>query len=373
MSIFLRRFFAMLLSGCFLAFFTATVSARQTGNETASAAETAHDVRGLKSEIRENFDQTGESEETRVFQNGEKFPAIERFDLQRENAAEKNEKAEETEFLPARRILTGQADEDSPKDAGFYNAVETDEKLFDRKRIPFRPSDETFSEDSDESSDNPAEDGFRWKRAVSQSLIFLAVQHGYALTQPKTREALKGKFFSDYVESVRSLRGWGDGGRFFTNYIAHPMQGSLTGFIYVQNDPKARLLEFGRSGDYWKSRLKAMAWSAAWSTQFEIGPVSQASIGNVGLYGKQTWVDIVITPTGGTVWLVAEDALDRFVIKKIERRTDNFYLKIFARMLLNPTRVFANLIDFKPPWYRHRPALVFGPAQSKDLTGQDSN
>lgn len=200
-----------------------------------------------------------------------------------------------------------------------------------------------------------ASKGFQWRAAIQQSLLFLAVQHGYAFTQPKTREALKGKFWKDYASSVKSLRGWDDGGRFFTNYIAHPMQGAFTGFIYVQNDPKAITQKFGTSGAYWRSRLKALAWTTAWSTQFEIGPISQASIGNVGLKGKQTWEDIIVTPTMGTAMLVAEDAVDRFVMQRIERRTDNFYVKIFSRMLLSPTRVFANLLRFKPPWHRDRP------------------
>jgi hypothetical protein len=196
--------------------------------------------------------------------------------------------------------------------------------------------------------------GFRWKSATRQALLFLAVQHGYALTQPKTRRDLHGPFFKDYFRSVSSLGKWGDGGRFFTNYVAHPMQGSLLGFIWVQNDPKGKAAPFGRSKAYWQSRAKALAWSAAWSTQFELGPVSQASIGNVGLHGKQTWVDIVVTPTGGFGWLVVEDALDRFVVRRIERRTDNRYARIFARMIFNPTRSSANLLRFEKPWRRDR-------------------
>ena len=218
-----------------------------------------------------------------------------------------------------------------------------------------RPLDDAKNVASLDDAQDVRAKNFRWRSAVGQMLTFLAIQHGYAFTQPKTREALKGKFFKDYVESVKSLHGWDDGGRFFTNYIAHPMQGSFTGFIYVQNDPKALKQQFGMSGDYWRSRLKAMAWSAAWSTQFEIGLASQASIGNVGLKGKQTWEDIIITPTLGTAMLIAEDAIDRFLIKRIERRADNFYIKIFSRSLLNPTRTVANLFRFKEPWYRDRP------------------
>ncbi|MFN2501620.1 MAG: hypothetical protein ABR530_06375 [Pyrinomonadaceae bacterium] len=195
-------------------------------------------------------------------------------------------------------------------------------------------------------------DKFQWGPAIKQSLLFLAVQHSYALTQPKTRRSLRGPFLKDYFRSVRSLSGWEDGGRFFTNYIAHPMQGSFLGFIQVQNDPSGRNQSISGSPHYWKSRLKALAWSAAWSTQFEIGPISQASIGNVGLYGKQTYVDIVMTPTAGLAMLLAEDTLDKYVVRRIERHMNNFYLKILLRMILNPTRTVANVVRFKTPWYR---------------------
>jgi len=238
---------------------------------------------------------------------------------------------------------------------GFNNTTTVDGKQFS-SRPPLADSfdDLKNSAPPDDLAEKKAE-GFRWGSATRQSLMFLAVQHGYALTQPKTREALKGKFFKDYFDSVKSLRGWDDGGRFFTNYVAHPMQGSFVGFIQVQNDPKGMKQQFGASGDYWRSRMKALAWSAAWSTQFEIGPISQASIGNVGLQGKQTWEDIIVTPTLGTTLLIGEDAIDRFVMKCIERGTDNFYIVIFSRMLLSPTRTIANLFRFKTPWHRDRP------------------
>ncbi len=195
--------------------------------------------------------------------------------------------------------------------------------------------------------------GFDWSRAIKQSLVFLGIQHGYAMTQEKTRHDLRGAFFKDYIRSVKSLHGWEDGGRFFTNYIAHPMQGSLFGFIQIQNDPKGMNLSFDNSNAYWRSRLKALAWSAAWSTQFEIGPVSQASIGNVGLHGKQTYVDLIVTPIGGIGWLVMEDFVDKNIIHMIERRSSgNFYIKIASRTFLNPSRSAANLLRFKTPWHR---------------------
>lgn len=228
-------------------------------------------------------------------------------------------------------------------------------------RKPFEPLPAGLNKDlknpapPDDAAQAKTPDGFQWRPAVGQAMAFLAIQHGYALTQPKTRQALKGKFWKDYGDSVKSLRGWDDGGRFFTNYIAHPMQGAFTGFIYVQNHPKESKLQFENSGRYWRSRAKALAWSAAWSTQFEIGPVSQASIGNVGLKGKQTWGDIIVTPTVGTAMLITEDAIDRFIMRPIERNFSSFYLCIFSRMLLSPTRTIANVFRFKKPWHRDRP------------------
>ncbi|MBA2335205.1 MAG: hypothetical protein H0V90_09750 [Blastocatellia bacterium] len=221
---------------------------------------------------------------------------------------------------------------------------------------PFRNLPQNNENAADDPQPPDTSTDFRWGPAIRQSLIFLGIQHGYGLTQPKTRSALKhGAFFRDYADSVKAFRGWDDGGKFFTNYIAHPMQGSFTGFIQIQNDPKGMKQRFGKSKDYWNSRMKALAWSAAWSTQWEIGPISQSSIGNVGLYGKQGYVDLVITPTVGTALLVAEDALDRYFVESIERSTRNFWITIFSRMLLNPTRTMANLIRFKEPWYRDRP------------------
>ena len=247
-----------------------------------------------------------------------------------------------------------------------FHSIESSENLLEFqnaasgniKKFSF-PPEFTLANLPADANDEPAAgvkaENFQWRAAIGQSLMFLAVQHGYAFTQLKTREALKGKFWKDYTQSVKNLRGWDDGGRFFTNYIAHPMQGALTGHIYVQNDPKARKQQFGISGDYWRSRTKAMLWTTAWSTQFEIGLISQASIGNIGLTGKQTWEDIIVTPTLGTAMLIGEDAIDRFIIKNIERRISNFYVKVFSRMLLNPTRNFSNMLRFKEPWYRDRP------------------
>ena len=182
----------------------------------------------------------------------------------------------------------------------------------------------------------------------------LAVEHGFRMSEEKTRGEFAGPFWRDYLSSVRNLGGWDDGGHFHTNYIGHPMQGSISGFIQIQNDPRGRMQEFSWSKDYWMSRLKAMGWSAVYSTYFELGfPFSEAALGNVGLKpGKMTYGDLVITPALGTAWLIGEDALDRTLVRWIEGKTDSPAWRAVARGVLNPTRSFANLLRFKPPWHR---------------------
>ena len=86
---------------------------------------------------------------------------------------------------------------------------------------------------------------FHWKGALVQSAAFLAVQHGFRMTEEKTRSELDGPFFRDWKESVANLRGWDDGGKFFTNYIAHPMQGAITSRIFIHNSGKSLRQEFG--------------------------------------------------------------------------------------------------------------------------------
>lgn len=196
-------------------------------------------------------------------------------------------------------------------------------------------------------------EGFRWGPALRQSFLFLSVEHSLRLTQQKTRDQFQGKFFRNYWTCIKSIRGWGDGDSWFTNYIAHPMQGAVAGYIQIHNDPAGITQEFSRESAYWRSRLKSMAWSAAYSTQFEIGPISEATIGHVGKKpGTAGLTDLVVTPTGGLGMTVLEDALDRLVIRKFEAGSTSLGWQRFMRVSLNPQRTFANLLRFKRPWHR---------------------
>jgi hypothetical protein len=194
----------------------------------------------------------------------------------------------------------------------------------------------------------------QWGAVLMQSQQFLAIQHGVRIaTQEKTRSQLRGPFFADYAASVRGLSGWDDGDSWKTNYVGHPMQGSISGYILAHNDPRGKGMEFSRSPEYWKSRLRAMAFNAAYSTHYELSPFGEAGIGNVGMRpGTKGAVDLVITPTLGAAWMVTEDLLDAKVIAKLEKRMPYPVAKLMVRSLLNPTRSFANLLRGAYPWHR---------------------
>ena len=193
-----------------------------------------------------------------------------------------------------------------------------------------------------------------WSSMARQAAMFTGIQHAFRLaTEPGTRNGMKGPFFGGYAQSVASLHGWGDGDPFLVNYIGHPIQGSVSGLIYLQNNPRERMLRFGRDPRYWRSRMKAMGAAAVYSTLFEIGPLSEASIGKVqARRPQQGFVDHVVTPIIGTGWLIAEDFLDEKVILRFEERFENKWARMMVRSWLNPTRSFSNAMRFKVPWYR---------------------
>lgn len=218
-------------------------------------------------------------------------------------------------------------------------------------------SDSAIAADPDLPEDSiierPTPAGFDWVDAAQQSLLFLTIQHGLRLPQPKTRRELGGPFLADWKDSVMGLRGWGDSDSAFTNYVAHPMQGGVSGFIQIQNDSAGRPLEFSNTPAYWKSRLRSMGWAALYSTQFEFGPYSEATIGNVGKTpGTAGAVDLIVTPLGGLGMVVAEDLLDKHVVRKLESRTESRGRKRIYRVLFNPQRGVANLFRGRLPWHR---------------------
>lgn len=189
--------------------------------------------------------------------------------------------------------------------------------------------------------------------AVIDSFKLLMVEHATRIVfQEKTRRELGGPFFQDYVHSVRIPQQWGDTDAWAVNYIGHPIHGAAAGYIWIDHERGAPL-EFSSSKSYWSSRARATAWAASYSLQFEVGPVSEASIGNVGKNPATAgWVDHVITPAGAFGFIVAEDALDRYVVKWIEERTANRFIRGATRIALNPGRALSNSTSGRSPWHR---------------------
>jgi len=202
--------------------------------------------------------------------------------------------------------------------------------------------------------------GIQWAPFLSQMFLLTSIENGLRMTEEKTRDKLSGPFFDDWMASVRSLQGWDDGGRFFTNYIAHPMQGATAAYIFKNNNTRYNTLTFSPTDKrYWSMTGLALFFATVQSAQFELGPYSEASLGNVGQevdedlgYSKMAWVDLVITPTIGTGWLVAEDAIDKHVIQPMERHFGSRAVRIPMRIILNPIRSFSNVLRIKSPTYR---------------------
>lgn len=220
---------------------------------------------------------------------------------------------------------------------------------------------------------NTSKSRFQWKPALQQSSTMLLVQHAFRLKQLKTRQELDFPllFDSGYRKAVSGIDGWADGDSFLTNDVAHPMMGAISGYIQIQNDPVGRNLKFSSTRMYWRSRFRALAWSAVYSTNFELGPLSEASLGHVGKKpGTNGLTDFVVTPVGGFGVIVLEDWLDRTIISRLERRSSIGTQRIM-RILLNPDRSIANLLRRKVPWHRdNRPLMGIStePQRNRDAS-----
>jgi len=222
---------------------------------------------------------------------------------------------------------------------------------------------------------------YHWKGLLMQSFAWDLLQNSTRIitANQKDRHLLLNKpYWSNYWASLGqfNMRRWNDGDSFKVNYIGHPMQGAIAGYIEVQNDPRGRAQRISRNPDYWHSRFRAFLWATAYSTQWEIGPIGETAIFNQGgftypircskkagtpdycenpttMYTNNTgWVDFVITPVVGSLWLIGEDTLDRYISDPlVHRRPQAFGYKVL-RSSLNPSRSLANMLRGRYPWYR---------------------
>jgi hypothetical protein len=217
---------------------------------------------------------------------------------------------------------------------------------------------------------------FQLRSALRQSFEYLMMQHAFRVADdPSLRYALShDPFFHNWFASYKgyNLGRWGDGDDFIVNDVGHPLQGALASRIFLQNSPTGRAAVIGKNREYWTSRLKGMAWAAAFEVQWKIGPLSETSLGNAGgwLYvpncgfslsclnnpeytkpptnntGLSDWI---LTPVIGTGWIALEDTLDKYVAAKVAEAHPFIGGKIL-RTALEPSRSFAGLFMGKLPW-----------------------
>jgi hypothetical protein len=189
--------------------------------------------------------------------------------------------------------------------------------------------------------------------AFADSLKLLMLEHGTRLAfQEKTRSELGGPFWRDYRRSVRWPGQWEDADDWWVNYVGHPIHGAAAGYVWLDHEPGAPTTISLRAR-YWASRARAVAWVGFYSLQFEIGPLSEASIGNVGMRPETTgWVDHVVTPVGSLGFIVAEDALDRYFVRWVEQHTRNRVARATLRLIFNPGRTLSNTANGRAPWSR---------------------
>ena len=210
--------------------------------------------------------------------------------------------------------------------------------------------------------------GIDWWQLSKTSLVFLATEHSFrSITERQTRSNMTAQpFFRGYLSAVGNLHGFADGDEFYVNYVGHPMQGAVAGYIWQHNDRAYRAVEFGRNRPYWRAKLRGAAFSFAYSVQFEIGPLSEASIGYIqNDYPEVGFVDHVITPSVGLAWTIAEDWIDRDIVQRLEGKTSNRFIRVLLRGGLNPSRSFANIMGGNVPWHRDDRAGVFKNPESR--------
>jgi hypothetical protein len=223
----------------------------------------------------------------------------------------------------------------------------------------------------------PEKEHYHWKGLILQSFAFESLEDGVRImtANQHDRQLLLNKpYWSDYFASLGqfNMRRWNDGDSIPVNYIGHPFQGAISGYIEIQNDPHGRDLKLSTGHLYWESRFRSFLWATAYSTQSEIGPMGEAAIFNEGgftypinckhdnpicystaKYTNNTgWVDFIITPVVGTLLLIGEDAVDRFITDPLVEHHPHSLLYEYARAGANPNRSLANILRGHMPYYR---------------------
>jgi hypothetical protein len=216
--------------------------------------------------------------------------------------------------------------------------------------------------------------GIHWGPLLREWWLDIGIEQSERILQEaKTRDQLNGKFFKEWFSDVAQYRYglWNDGDKFFTSYIGHPLQGAVVEGIFWQNNDRVRFSEQDfHSAAYRKALWQAFAFATLDAVQWKLGPVSEASIGHVGLpahwwdepyycnifheycHPRTGLDDLVLNEVGGTVLTIGFHWTDKHVQVPIERRFHNRAVIDTTRILSNPPQSLANLLRFRRPWFR---------------------
>ena len=218
----------------------------------------------------------------------------------------------------------------------------------------------------------PKHGGIHWKPLLREWWLNVLMEQGVRIAhEPKTRDAMSGHFFSDWFTTVATYHfdRWDDDDKFITSNVCHPMQGAVVAAIFWQNDDHVRFSDQDfHSAAYRKALLQAFLFVTFDAVQWKLGPLSESSIGNVGLPAhwwerdckqlntpcepRTGMNDLVLNEFGGMAMTIGFQWLDKHVQKGIENRVQSRALIDTTRMLSNPPQVVANIMRGRRPWYR---------------------
>jgi hypothetical protein len=214
--------------------------------------------------------------------------------------------------------------------------------------------------------------GIHWGPLVRQWWTYIAIEQVERIVkEPKTRSQLSGPFFRGWFDTVSAYHfdNWDDGGKHITSYLGHPAQGSIAEAIFWQNNDRVRFSDQDfHSSAYRHALLQAFAFATVDAVLWKMGPLSESSIGNVGLPAHwwdrdckaihipcvdRTGVsDMVMNEVGGTALTIGFQWLDKHVQRRIEESIHNRAVIASTRILTNPTYSIANIARFRRPWFR---------------------
>jgi hypothetical protein len=203
-----------------------------------------------------------------------------------------------------------------------------------------------------------------WRQLLISSAVFITWQNTANLYSSYwyRYETTTGNWWTRYRNSVTGYKFsvWSDGNPFLDDYVGHPFMGAITNALWIQNDPKGMTLEFSNTKPYWKSRLRALAFSTVYSTEWKLGPIGESGVGHQGDHisyddgharNETGFVSLVTTPVGGTLWTITEDIMDKKVVRRLDDWNRNPFL-LMGYSFLTPAHTTGNLLRFRPPWYR---------------------